>query len=59
MAVGVPVLQMARVRQNYLANRGGGNCLLSARSGMVFDVYDTWVSGIGRTDAVAVSNGPA
>jgi len=48
MAVGIPVLQMARVRQNYLAN------LVAAVACFLFEAVwytvflKTWVNGIGR-----------
>ena len=49
MAVGVPVLQMARVRQNYLAN------IVAAIACFVFEAVwysiflKIWISGIGRS----------
>lgn len=49
MAVGIPVLQMARVRQNYLAN------IVAAIACFLFEAVwytiflKTWISGIGRS----------
>lgn len=57
MAVGVPVLQMARVRQNYLAN------IVAAIACFVFEAVwysvfmTTWLNGIGRTMQWLVSTG--
>lgn len=57
MAVGVPVLQMARVRQNYLANIAAAIAcfLLEAVWYTVF--MKTWLSGIGRSMQWLVSSG--
>ena len=57
MAVGIPVLQMARVRQNYLAN------IVAAIACFVFEAVwysiflDTWINGIGRTRQWLESSG--
>ena len=57
MAVGIPVLQMARVRQNYLAN------IVAAIACFLFEAVwysvflDTWIHGIGRTRQWLESSG--
>lgn len=58
MAVGIPVLQMARVRQNYIAN------IVAAIACFLFEAiwystfFSTWLSGIGRTDEWLKHSGP-
>jgi hypothetical protein len=57
MAVGVPVLQTARVRQNYLA------IVVAAIACFLFEAawyslfLDTWISGIGRNKQWLMSSG--
>ena len=58
MAVGLPVLQMARVRQNYLANVVAAVACFLLEAVWYSTFYSTWVSGIGRTDEWLRHNGP-
>lgn len=58
MAVGLPVLQMARVRQNYLANIVAAVACFLLEAVWYSTFYSTWVSGIGRTDEWLRHNGP-
>lgn len=57
MAVGVPVLPMARVRQNYLAN------IVAAIACFIFEAVwysiflDTWINGIDRSRKWLESSG--
>ncbi len=57
MAVGVPVMQMARVRQNYLAIVVAAVACFLLEAGLVFGLYETWLSGIGRTMQWLMSSG--
>jgi hypothetical protein len=57
MAVGVPVLQMARVRQNYLAIVVAAIACFLFEAGWYSAFLDTWVSGIGRTRQWLESSG--
>ncbi len=58
MAVGVPVLPMARVRQNYLANVVAAIACFLLEAGWYSKFYTPWVNGIGRTDDWLRHNGP-
>ncbi|MGA7244097.1 MAG: DUF1761 domain-containing protein [Terracidiphilus sp.] len=49
MAVGVPELKMARVRQNYLANLVAAIACFLLEAGWYSAFMDTWISGIGRS----------
>lgn len=49
MAVGIPVLQMARVRQNYLANVVAAIACFAFEAVWYSVFMSTWLNGIGRT----------
>jgi hypothetical protein len=49
MAVSVPVLQMARVRQNYLANIAAAIACFLFEAVWYTVFMKTWLNGIGRT----------
>lgn len=49
MAVSVPVLQMARVRQNYLANIVAAIACFAFEAVWYSIFLNTWINGIGRT----------
>jgi len=49
MAVSVPVLQMARVRQNYLANIVAAIACFGFEAAWYTIFMSTWLNGIGRT----------
>lgn len=49
MAVGIPVLQMARVRQNYLANIVAAIACFAFEAVWYTIFLTTWLNGIGRT----------
>ena len=57
MAVGVPVLQMARVRQNYLAIAAAAVACFLLEAGWYTVFMNTWLSGIGRSMQWLVSSG--
>lgn len=57
MAVGIPVVQMARVRQNYLAI-GAAAIACFLFEALWYTVFlNTWISGIGRTMQWLTSSG--
>jgi Protein of unknown function (DUF1761) len=58
MAVGVPVLQMARVRQNYLANMVAGIACFVFEAVWYSAFFTTWLNGIGRTEEWLHHSGP-
>jgi len=58
MAVGVPVMQMARVRQNYLANLVAAIACFLLEAGWYSTFYTTWLSGIGRSEDWLRHSGP-
>ena len=58
MAVGVPVLQMTRIRQNYLAIAVAAIACFLLEAGWYSSFYIPWLSGIGRTDDWLRHNGP-
>ena len=58
MAVGVPLVQMARVRQNYLANLVAAIACFLLEAGWYSSFYTTWLNGIGRTDDWLRQNSP-
>lgn len=49
MAVSVPVLQMARLRQNYLANIVAAIACFAFEAVWYSIFLNTWINGIGRT----------
>jgi hypothetical protein len=49
MAVGVPVFQMARIRQNYLAIVVAAIACFLLEAGWYSAFMKTWISGIGRS----------
>lgn len=57
MAVGVPVMQMARVRQNYLAIVVAAIACFLLEAGWYSAFMSTWLNGIGRTMQWLVSSG--
>lgn len=57
MAVGVPVMQMARVRQNYLAIVVAAVACFLLEAGWYTVFMSTWLSGIGRSMQWLVSSG--
>jgi hypothetical protein len=57
MAVGVPVMQMARVRQNYLAIVVAAIACFLLEAGWYSVFMGTWLNGIGRTMQWLVSSG--
>ena len=57
MAVGVPVMQMARVRQNYLANLVAAIACFLLEAGWYSAFMSTWLNGIGRTMQWLMSSG--
>ena len=58
MAVGVPLVQMARVRQNYLANLVAAIACFLLEAGWYSALYTTWLNGIGRSDDWLRQNSP-
>src|SRR3974390_2600075 len=57
MAVGVPLVQMARVRQNYVANLVAAIACFLLEAGWYSAFLQTWINGIGRTRAWLESSG--
>ena len=57
MAVGVPVIQMARVRQNYLANLVAAIACFLLEAGWYSAFMNPWLNGIGRTREWLLSSG--
>ncbi len=57
MAVGVPVVQMARVRQNYLAIVAAAIACFLFEAVWYTVFLNTWISGIGRTMQWLTSSG--
>ena len=57
MAVGVPLVQMARVRQNYLANLVAAIACFLLEAAWYSTFLQTWINGIGRTRAWLESSG--
>lgn len=57
MAVGVPLVQMARVRQNYLANLVAAVACFLLDAAWYSYFLQTWQNGIGRTHEWLVNNG--
>src|ERR1019366_2087829 len=57
MAVGVPVLQMARVGQNYLAIGVAAIACFLLEAGWYSAFMNTWLNGIGRSMQWLVSSG--
>ncbi|HKD60615.1 MAG TPA: DUF1761 domain-containing protein [Terracidiphilus sp.] len=57
MAVGVPLVQMARVRQNYLANLVAAIACFLLEAAWYSAFLQTWINGIGRTRAWLESSG--
>jgi hypothetical protein len=57
MAVGVPVMQIARVRQNYLAIVVAAIACFLLEAGWYSAFMGTWLNGIGRTMQWLVSSG--
>lgn len=57
MAVGVPVMQMARVRQNYPAIVVAAIACFLLEAGWYSAFMSTWLNGIGRTMQWLVSSG--
>lgn len=57
MAVGIPVLQMARVRQNYLAIAVAAIACFLLEAGWYSAFMNTWLNGIGRTMQWLMSSG--
>jgi len=57
MAVGVPVMQMARVRQNYLAIVVAAIACFLFEAAWYSAFMKTWLSGIGRSMEWLVSSG--
>ncbi|HMG85232.1 MAG TPA: DUF1761 domain-containing protein [Terracidiphilus sp.] len=57
MAVGVPVMQMARVRQNYLAILVAAIACFLLEAGWYTVFMNTWLNGIGRTMQWLVNSG--
>jgi hypothetical protein len=57
MAVGVPVVQMARVRQNYLAIVAAAIACFLFEAVWYTAFLNTWISGIGRTMQWLTSSG--
>lgn len=58
MAVGVPVMQMARVRQNYLAIVVAAVACFLLEAGWYSAFYTPWLNGIGRTNDWLMQNSP-
>lgn len=58
MAVGVPVIQMARVRQNYLANLVAAIACFLFEAAWYTAFYTAWLTGVGRTDEWLKHSGP-
>jgi hypothetical protein len=57
MAVGVPVMQMARVRQNYLAIVVAAIACFLLEAGWYSAFMSTWLNGIGRSMEWLLSSG--
>ena len=57
MAVGVPVMQMARVRQNYLAIVVAAVACFLLEAGWYSVFMNTWLNGIGRSMQWLMSSG--
>src|SRR3984957_14309187 len=57
MAVGVPVMQMARVRQNYLAIVVAAIACFLLEAGWYSAFMSTWLNGIGRSMQWLLSSG--
>ena len=58
MAVGVPLVQTARVRQNYLANLVAAIACFLLEAGWYSAFMQPWMNGIGRTHDWLMSNSP-
>ena len=57
MAVGIPLVQMARVRQNYLANLVAAIACFLLEAAWYSAFLQIWINGIGRTRAWLESSG--
>jgi hypothetical protein len=57
MAVGLPLMQVAGVRQNYLANIAGGIACFLFEAVWYSIFLDTWLSGTGRSRQWLLSSG--
>ena len=57
MAVGIPVMQMARVRQNYLAIAVAAIACFLLEAGWYSAFMSTWLNGIGRSMQWLMSSG--
>jgi hypothetical protein len=58
MAAGVPVMEVNRVRQNYVANLVAAIACFLLEAAWYSNFYVVWMNGIGRTDEWLRQNSP-